>query len=143
MLSEQDKKDVKEIVDYSIENHPKINKMQRNLDTLNEDVGGLKQDVGGLKQDVRVLKEDVRVLKEDVRVLKEDVSVLKEDVSILKKGVSRQGVLMEDMASKIQLILENTQQNNEKIVRIDDHEERITSLETRQSATEKVIKASH
>ncbi len=143
MLSEQDKKDVKKIVDYSIENHPKINKMQRNLDTLNEDVGGLKQDVRVLKIDVSVLKQDVSVLKQDVSVLKQDVSVLKKDVSVLKKDLSRQGVLMEDMASKIQLILENTQVNNEKIIRIDDHEERIASLETRQSITEKAIKAGH
>jgi len=73
----------------------KVGKIEEDVAALKKDVSVLKEDVSTLKKDVSVLKEDVSTLKKDVSVLKEDVSTLKKDVSVLKKDVS---TLKKDMS---------------------------------------------
>ncbi len=72
-----------------------ISVLKDDVSVLKDDVSVLKDDVSVLKDDVSVLKDDVSVLKDDVSVLKDDVSVLKDDVSVLKDDVS---VLKDDVS---------------------------------------------
>ena len=58
------------------------------LERIERIVSGIADDMSAMKDDVSVLKDDVSVLKADVSVLKADVSVLKDDVLVLKTDMS-------------------------------------------------------
>jgi hypothetical protein len=86
----------------------------------------------------KIVKEETQDLRSDTESLKKDVSVLKVDVDSIKKIQTRQGILMESMNDKVDLILENLVGNNERLKDFDklkeqvyqNHERRIKALET-------------
>ena len=94
-----------------------------------------------VKEETQDLRSDTETLKKDVSILKEDVSILKHDVDSIKKTQTRQGILMESMNDKVDLILENLVGNNEKFKDFDklkeqvyqNHENRIKALEASRS----------
>jgi hypothetical protein len=68
--------------------------------------------IGRLEADVSVLKSDVAVLKSDVSVLKSDVSELKSDLSALKDDHRRHGIILEDLRSDMNRVIEVVMDGN-------------------------------
>ena len=82
-----------------------------------------------MQANIATLQDDVALLKDDVAVLKDDVSVLKDDVSALKDEQRRQGVLLENLESKMDTVLEMLSANLHVKQQVDGYEDRLQKLE--------------
>lgn len=100
------------------------------------------------KQDLVLIEEIVDRKTSDIR---QDMSILKQDVSLIKlkqeqfevnlqkldDKVQRQGVMLEDQKSLLQLIYENTSTFNQKADQIPDHNKQLKNHESRITSLEK------
>jgi len=113
---------LKQLIHETIDENPKILKMENHLTLLQKNVGGLQHDVGSLKHDVSILKHDVGSLKHDVSILKHDVGSLKHDVSLI--------ALKQDQTDdKIQHILDGMAILLKRDSLTDNHDVKIVELE--------------
>jgi len=101
------------------------------------------------QQDIEVIKT---IVKDETSDIRQDVSILKQDVSLIKlkqeqfevnlqkldDKVQRQGVVLEDQTSLLQLIYENTSTFNQKADQIPDHKNQLKNHEVRITSLEKV-----
>lgn len=72
----------------------RVVKLEKNTDTLRQDVTAVKEDVTVIKADVTTLTGDVNVLKEDVKELKTDMTELKSDVAVIKSNYTTKADLL-------------------------------------------------
>jgi hypothetical protein len=87
------------------------------------------------EKDKKIIK---KIIKEETRDLRSDVKILHEDVASIKDVQRRQGIVMEDMNSKMDQVLELVIHINDKTKDYTelkekiylDHEIRIRALET-------------
>ncbi|PRD17379.1 coiled-coil domain-containing protein [Pantoea coffeiphila] len=92
----------------------RVVKLEKNTDTLQQDMTGLKTDVAvlqtdmtGLKKDVGALQTDMTSLKKDVAVLQTDVAGLKKDVGVLQANVTELRTDMAELKSDVAVIKSN------------------------------------
>lgn len=131
--------------------------MKREMKGLKSAVSALEIGFGGLRSDVDGLKKDVSGLKNDVSGLKSDVSGLKSDVGNLATLARNSSVILarlvgdfadmkRNMATKddISMIMKRIDGFADMLqdsrwdwgkqkVRLDDHEKRISALETKRA----------
>ena len=80
-LTKQDKKDIKEIVDGSLEvNFPRLFEK-----ALSPFAGAIQSDIAEIKKDVKEIKEDLTITKEDLTITKDKVFVIESEILDVKK----------------------------------------------------------
>lgn len=96
----------------------------------------IREELKPLKEDVSVLKSDVSTLKSDVSMLKSDVSIIKNNVSFLQCAVTEHSKLIKNLDKKIDDSKNELKDEIRKVAgKLDEHEERITTLENRHCPT--------
>jgi outer membrane murein-binding lipoprotein Lpp len=126
-----------------------VNGLRTNVDELRVDVNGLRADVDELRVDVNGLRVDVGGLSTTVSGLRTDVAGLTGRVGALEEDVRKLRVLGEENTQQIKLIAEVQSHHGtvlEQLLKdveplkvvpdllrtvIQNHEQRITALETR------------
>ena len=117
---------------------------QKHEDILLENARGIKENARGIKENARGIKENARGIKENAQGIKENAQGIKNNSRGIKKNgieIHRQGIMMEDLQSTLQKVLEVVTHTNERFQQQDDHELKLQHHENRISAIESHIKA--